>query len=62
MNTKINKYRYPFDEAEDWAIFDIRKNRKMDRIQADIDMLVNFDQPEVIVAKKRWKYSRTNPL
>lgn len=49
----ITKYKYSFDEAEDWNIVDIRKNRKMNRSQPETDnLLVNINKSKTIAAKK----------
>lgn len=49
----ITKYRYSFDEAEDWTIVDIRKNRQMNRTRVENDnLLVNIDKSKAIAAKK----------
>lgn len=48
-NLGITKYRYSFDEAKDWTIVDVRKNRKMNRAQAGIEnLLLNIDKSKNI--------------
>lgn len=46
------KYRYSFDEAEEWNTVDIKKSRKIDRNQENDSILVTIDKSRAIAAKK----------
>lgn len=49
----ITKYRYSFDEQEEWTIVDIRKNRMMERTQGNRNLVLEtVDKSRAIAAKK----------
>ncbi|CAH2012972.1 unnamed protein product [Acanthoscelides obtectus] len=48
----ITKYRYSFDETENWTIVDIRKQRNLDRRGQNEPLLVNVDRIRPIGANK----------
>ncbi|CAH1966674.1 unnamed protein product [Acanthoscelides obtectus] len=47
----ITKYRYSFDETENWTIVDIRKQRNLDRREQNEPSLVNVDRSRPIGEK-----------